>query len=201
MRNRFILLIVSFSFIYTQAQDTRYAAEFLELGVSTKALGMGGANVSLNNDVTGASWNPASIAFIPQLQAASLYANLFNSLEKQSYVGAAIPLFGGTTVSFSWIRLSIDGIDRHSFDPGGFTFRDRYYDEDLWLTRAPEGSFGSSDNAYYISFAKHMDINWDIGWQYWEMPLEMAFGFNIKMIDLSLDNKSGSGVGIDLGYI
>ena len=56
-------------------------------------------------------------------------------------------------------------------------------------------------NINQITIAKHMDINWDIGWQYWEMPLEMAFGFNIKMIDLSLDNKSGSGVGIDLGYI
>jgi hypothetical protein len=208
MKNKLIIPFTLILFTLASAQNTRYAAEFLELGVNARALGMGSANVSLSNDVTGPFWNPAGLAFVPKLQAASLYADLFNSLQKQSYIGAAIPLFGGTTLSLSWIRLSIDGIDRHLYDPFdpnsahfNTDFSDRYLDEDLQLTYASDGSFGSYDDAYYISFAKHIPVNLDLGWQYWEMPIDMALGLNIKLINLSLDENSGTGVGIDLGYI
>ncbi|MBN1406858.1 MAG: hypothetical protein JW956_03665 [Calditrichaceae bacterium] len=199
-----IIIILSFLLVtMTSAQNTRYSAEFLELGVSAKALGMGSANVSLSNDVTSPFWNPAGLAFVPKLQVASLYADLFNSMQKQSYIGAAMPLFGGTTLSFSWVRLSIEGIDRHEYDPSldGYTALQRISDPTIALTYEPDGTFGSYDDAYYISFAKHLPLNLDIGWQYWEMPIDMAFGLNVKMINLSLDKNSGSGVGIDLGYI
>jgi hypothetical protein len=203
MRYKLIIPFIIMLFTLASAQNTRYSAEFLELGVNAKALGMGSANVSLSNDVTGPFWNPAGLAFVPKLQVASLYADLFNSLQKQSYIGAAIPLFGGTALSLSWIRLSIEGIDRHEYDPAldDYTASERIGDPSIALTYAPDGTFGSYDDAYYISFAKHIPVNLDLGWQYWEMPIDMALGLNIKLINLSLDENSGSGVGIDLGYI
>jgi hypothetical protein len=203
MRYKLIIPFIIILFTLASAQNTRYSAEFLELGVNAKALGMGSANVSLSNDVTGPFWNPAGLAFVPKLQVASLYADLFNSLQKQSYIGAAIPLFGGTALSLSWVRLSIEGIDRHEYDPAldDYTASERIGDPSIALTYAPDGTFGSYDDAYYISFAKHIPVNLDLGWQYWEMPIDMALGLNIKLINLSLDESSGSGVGIDLGYI
>jgi hypothetical protein len=203
MRYKLIIPFIIMLFTLASAQNTRYSAEFLELGVNAKALGMGSANVSLSNDVTGPFWNPAGLAFVPKLQVASLYADLFNSLQKQSYIGAAIPLFGGTALTLSWIRLSIEGIDRHEYDPAldDYTASERIGDPSIALTYAPDGTFGSYDDAYYISFAKHIPVNLDLGWQYWEMPIDMALGLNIKLINLSLDENSGSGVGIDLGYI
>ena len=203
MTNKFIILLTTFLVIIVSAKDSQYSSEFLELGVSAKALGMGSANVSLSNDVTGPFWNPAGLAFVPKLQVASLYADLFNSLQKQSYIGAAIPLFGGTALSLSWIRLSIDGIDRHKYNPAldDYDAIDRVQDPTIALIYEPDGTFGSYDDAYYISFAKHIPVNLDLGWQYWEMPIDMALGLNIKLINLSLDENSGSGVGIDLGYI
>jgi hypothetical protein len=203
MIKNILLLLTIVLITIVNAQDTRYSAEFLELGVSAKALGMGSANSSLSNDVTGPYWNPAGLAFVPQFQAASLYANLFNSMQTQSYIGAAIPLFGGTTISLSWIRLSIDGIDRHTYDPekDDYTALERVLDPSIALTYPADGTFGSHDDAYYISIAKHLPVNLDLGWQYWEMPIDMAVGLNVKMINLSLDKNSASGVGIDLGYI
>jgi len=203
MINKLIILLTIFSVTIATAQNTQYSAEFLELGVSAKALGMGSANVSLGNDVTSPFWNPAGLAFVPKLQVASLYADMFNSLQKQSYIGAAIPLFGGTTISFSWMRLSVDDIERHLYDPelDDYDARQRISDATIALIYPPDGTFGSYDDAYYISIAKHLPINLDLGWQYWEMPIDMAFGANVKMINLALDENSGSGVGIDLGYI
>ncbi len=203
MINKLIIPFTLILFTLTSAQNTRYSAEFLELGVNARALGMGSANVSLSNDVTSPFWNPAGLAFVPKLQVASLYADLFNSLQKQNYVGAAIPLFGGTALSLSWVRLSIDGIDRHEYDPAldDYTALQRISDPTIALTYAPDGTFGSYDDAYFISFAKHIPVDLDLGWQYWEMPIDMALGLNLKLINLSLDKNSGSGVGIDLGYI
>ena len=204
MRILILILVIVFSISAAIAQDTRYSAEFLELGVSARALGMGSANVSLSNDVTGPSWNPAGIAFVPKFQAAFLHANLFNSLQTQSYAGAAIPLFGGTTISLSWNRLSIDDIDLHEYNPwddDAHTALQRIDDPSIGLIYEPDGTFGSYDDAFYFSIAKHVPINLDLGWQYWEMPIDMAFGLNIKMINMSLHDKSGSGVGVDLGYI
>ena len=192
----FILISAAF------AQDTRYAGSFLELGISARALGMGNAYVALSDDASGFFWNPAGIAFIPGFQASTMYASLFNSLETQSYVSAALPLFGGATISLGWVRLSVDDIPRYIFNesPDINAFQ-RITGRAQPLTADPDGTFGSYDDAYFITFAKHLPMNLDLGWQYWDMPLEMGLGLNLKIIRHSLDNHNGSGVGVDLGYL
>jgi len=40
-----------------------------------------------------------------------------------------------------------------------------------------------------------------LGWQYFEIPMDLGVGFNLKMLQQSLDNKNGSGVGLDVGFI
>jgi hypothetical protein len=203
MIKKFLYTVIVLLFpVLIFAQNTRYAASFLELGVSTRALGMGSAYVGLSNDASGAFWNPAGLAYIPKFQASSMYANLFNSLETQSFVSAATPLFGGATISLSWIRLSVDDIPRYIFEESSnINAFQRITLKAQPLTAEPDGYFGSYDDAYYITFAKHVPLNLDLGWQYWEMPIEMGFGLNLKMIKQSLDNKTGSGVGVDLGYL
>ena len=58
------ILVVSFLLLGLSASGgwaTKYAGEFLALGVGARALGMGGAFVSLADDATAAYWNPAGI--------------------------------------------------------------------------------------------------------------------------------------------
>lgn len=198
---RFIFLVTLFLNL-AQAQSTKYAGSFLELGVSARALGMGSAYVALSDDATGFFWNPAGIAFIPKFQLASMYADLFNSLETQSFVSAAMPLFGGATISVGWMRLSVDDIPRYIFieSPDINAFQ-RITGRAQPLTAEPAGTFGSFDDTYFISFAKHLPFNLDLGWQYWEMPVEMGLGLNLKVIRQSLEEQVGSGVGVDAGVL
>ncbi len=195
-------IILIFSVVQNgYAQQTQYAASFLELGVGARALGMGGAHVALSNDATGFYWNPAGLAFLPNLQAASMYANLFNKLESQSYGSVAMPVFGGASVSLAWIRLSVDNIPRFKFDDADHNAYDRISGSALPLNGDPSGYFGSYEDAYIISFAKYVPWNVDLGWQYFEFPIDFGFGMNLKMLREKLDDKSGSGVGLDVAAI
>jgi hypothetical protein len=56
-----IILILFWIFsvdIFAQ-EDGGYPGAYLRNGIGTRAMGMGGAYVSLSNDVTGIYWNPA----------------------------------------------------------------------------------------------------------------------------------------------
>lgn len=200
------ILIFSYIFVLavtgSRSAETKYAASFLELGIGARALAMGSAQVGLSEDATGFYWNPSGISFIKGLQVSSMYADLFGSLENQHYVSVAMPLFGGAAVSLSWIRLSVDDIPRYSFDEAtSGTAWQRIQGLALPLDSGPEGFFGSYDDAYVVTFAKYQRINWDLGWQYFELPVDFGYGMNFKMIRQSIDDKSGSGIGIDFGVI
>jgi len=195
--NVFIILTIS-----AHAQNTKYAASFLELGIGARALAMGSAHVGLSEDANGFYWNPSGMAFIPGLQASSMYADLFGSLEKQHYVSFALPLFGGAALSVAWIRLSVDEIPRYAFaEAEGETAWGRLNGIFFPLDHEPEGYFNSYDDAYVITFAKYQRLNWDLGWQYFELPVDFGYGVNFKMLRQSIDDKSGSGIGLDAGVM
>lgn len=205
MKKLFIQVFILFNLAAfgLRAGETRYAASFLELGVGARALGMGGAYVALSNDATGFYWNPGALALLPNLQASSMYAELFKDLGKQSFVNAAMPIFGGASVSFSWIRVSVEDIPRYEFDDdnGNITAGERIIDPALALTAEPVGYFGNFNDAFIVSFAKYVPWNMDLGWQYFEVPVDLGFGFNLKMLRQALDDKTGSGVGLDAGVV
>lgn len=198
-----ILIIVSLTATGLHAEDTRYAASFLELGIGARALAMGGAYVGLSDDATGFYWNPGGLALLPNLQAASMYAEIFKDLGKQSYFSAAMPIFGGASISLSWIRVSVEDIPRYEFDDdnGNITAGERIIDPALALTAEPSGYFGNFNDAFIVSFAKYVPWNMDLGWQYFEVPVDLGFGFNMKMLRQTLDDKTGSGVGLDAGVV
>jgi len=201
--NRFIataLILLNISIL--GARETRYAGAFLELGVGARALALGGAYTGLGSDAVSFYWNPAGLAFLPNFQASSMYASLFGTLEKQNYVSAAIPVFGGAAVSLSWIRVGVDDIPRYLYEENDrINAFQRIYGYELPLTQEASGSFSSYEDAYFISFAKHIPRKVDLGWQYFEIPVDFGLGMNLKVIRQSLDDKSASGVGIDLGTL
>ncbi len=183
-----------------RAQDTKYGGAFLELGIGPRALALGSAYSALADDGSGFYWNPAGTAFMTSLNVSMMYANLFNSLENHGYVSVAMPIFGDAVVSASWIRLAVEDIPRY-YDANLLQERDeRYLDPDRNGLRAgPIGSFTFANNAYFITFSRIHHWKADLGWQYFELPIDFAYGLNFKMIDIGLDDKTGSGLGVDGG--
>ena len=54
---------------YAQGSGNKYSGEFLAIGVGGRPLGMGGAFVSLVNDVTAGYWNPGALSRLNYPQA------------------------------------------------------------------------------------------------------------------------------------
>jgi hypothetical protein len=181
------------------AQETRYGGEFLELGIGPRALALGGAYTAVADDGSGMYWNPAGVAFSKSIQVSLMYADLFNSLENHSFASASLPIFGGAILSAAWIRLSVDDIPR--FDDADLikSWGERQDNPRYRLTDPAIDYFSFSNNAYYITFSKVSRVDADLGWHYFELPIDFGYGVNFKMIDVGLDENKASGVGIDAG--
>jgi hypothetical protein len=191
-----ILLFLSGGLIFAAS---KYTASFLELGVGARALAMGGSYVALSDDAYGNYWNPSGVAFLKNYQAAAMYADGFDSFEKHHFINISAPIFGGATISVSWIRLSVDDIPR--FEALNNTPNSRLFGVGEKYTQESQSSFSSTSDAFLITFAKYQRLIWDLGWQYFELPVDFGYGINFKSINENILNNSGSGLGIDLGVI
>jgi hypothetical protein len=200
MKKYLILLLIIFLLpVMSLAADTKYGGAFLELGVGARPLALGSAYVSLADDGSGFYWNPGGVSFGRQMRVTLMYANLFNSLENHGFISASLPIFGGAVISASWIRLAVDNIPRFDDLDLDRTYQERKGDPALWLTDPAQGTFNFASNAYFITFSKLAKVKVDLGWQYFELPFEIGYGLNFKMLDLKLADKTGSGLGLDGG--
>ena len=80
-------------------------------------------------------------------------------------------------------------------------YQNRQIDPGEWLTTPPSGKFSYANNAYFITFSKLSRWDADLGWQYFELPIDIGYGINFKMIDIGLADKTASGIGIDGGFL
>ncbi len=198
------LLIISFVLFCTFSNvfsGSKYAGASFELGVGAKALAMGGANSAITNDGYSPYWNPSGLAFLTNYQAAAMYSDGFDSFIKHNFVSASAPIFGGATVAVSWIRLSVDEIPEWFALSGNSTFEQRQQNVAERYDQESESSFGYTSDAFIISFAKYQQFIFDLGWMYFELPIDIGYGLNFKSITENLQDKTGSGIGIDLGLI
>jgi hypothetical protein len=111
-----------------------------------------------------------------------------------------IPGFGSATFSFAWMRVSVDDIPKFIFDDS-HTADQRLNDKNLWLDYGSSGSFSSFEEAYHLTFAKYKKWDMNLGWQYFNIPVDIGYGLNFKILRKSIDENSASGIGIDLGGI
>jgi hypothetical protein len=195
-------LIVFLMVIGAKAQEeTKYGGAFLDLGIGPRALALGSAYTAQADDGSGFYWNPAGTAFLARPQVSAMYADLFNSLENHSYASVSLPIFGNTVLSASWIRLAVEDINRYDDNNlYNFTRDERYNDpEGSGLTQGSLGQFNFTNNAYYITFSKLNRWNVELGWQYFDLPIDFGYGLNFKMINMNLYDKTGSGIGLDAG--
>ncbi|MEW6557848.1 MAG: hypothetical protein AB1349_10925 [Elusimicrobiota bacterium] len=129
-------------------------AAFLNIGVGARALGMGGAFVSVADDATAGYWNPAGLSKLKTVSMGSMMQSLANSewnLQEISptyqFLSLVVPLNRirilkkGGTFSVSWINTTLDNIPHTYLDTSNHIVRNTFEDR---------------ENAYYLSYGQSL---------------------------------------------
>lgn len=187
------LLLVSAS------EGTKLAGEFLATGFGARALGMGGAFVSIADDASAVYWNPAGLVQLEQSQVLLMHSERFGNLVDYNCFSLARPLFtepGSETagaISVIWLRVSDIAFTSHLDEPN-----EDFVDSDgdgqwdpgerrLWR---PDRVRWESDNevAGYLSYSKRFGPR-------------TSLGLNAKVIWKEIADITSLGFGLDLGLL
>jgi hypothetical protein len=179
----------------------RYAGDFTVIGSGVRALGMGGAFSAIADDGSAIYWNPAGISQIRDSEAQIMRAYLYQNLAYYDNISFCQPLPNEVTIGASWTRLTIDDIPRFSEEHLVFNVDMRSIFPDLHLTGEPDGYFKSTDDLFQFAFSKHVHYDLNFGWLFFELPLDVHFGGEIKYIKRKIDDHIGKGTGFDFGIL
>ena len=191
LRQILILLVVSAVPMLSQTAIAKYAGEFMAIGVGSRGLGMGGAQVAVVNDVTAGYWNPAGLGRIDYPQFSLMHEEHFGELVNYNYASVAIPYGEDMSIGISAIRLSVDGIPDTRNALVDSRTGEVIYDINNPNARIDPDKikeFSNTDWAFYGTFAKRQSDN-----LYW--------GANIKIISRNVAEYSALGIGFDVGAI
>lgn len=185
-----LFTLTSFS-IYSQTVISKYAGEFMAIGVGARALGMGGAYVAIANDVTSGYYNPAGLANINYPQIALMHAEQFGNLVNYDYAGVAIPFGNDMSFGISAMRLAVDGIPdtRDALVIRNTTTRlSDITDPRAGINPDLVKEFSDQDWAFYLTFAKRQFE-------------DFYYGVNVKIIKRDIAEYGAFGVGFDVGAL
>ena len=176
-------------------------AIFLELGVGSRALGLGGAYVAVADDITATYWNPAGLAQLAKdgltnkelrTQIAVQHATRRPGLGYFNYLAVGRKLRSPATLDFSWIHAGIDEILVFpSFDPN--IVRQAIGDKAHSRKTRPIffGHISDSQNACTFTLAS----SYKIPPEWWDLfgtasfPPQLLMGLNLKRITHSLGRR------------
>lgn len=181
MRKVFSVALVALSTVLF-GQVAKYSNEFLNVGVSARALSMANANVASANDVTAGYWNPAGLLFQQSnLQLGLMHAEYFAGIAKYDYIGASKRIDSNSVAGLSFIRFGVDNI------PNTLELVDANGNVDYARIK----SFNAVDVAVLLSYARTMP-----------KLKGVKLGGNFKVIRRKLGDFGGAwGFGLDLGAI
>ncbi len=169
---RLLILTITLTLVWGQVNKVgSTTAQFLKLGVGSRAQGMGGSFVALANDGSGPYWNPAGILASKQMMASFHHLDWALDIRKD-YVSVLAPLSRGTSMALTLSALSMD-------------------EKPVTTVREPEGTgltYGVLDLALGLSLARQISDR-------------LSYGFTLKTIYLSAYNETARGLAFDLGSI
>jgi hypothetical protein len=144
-------------------------ADFLRLGIGTRATAMGGNFVGLADDVSALYWNPAGLATQHHRQLDSMQLNYVADITYQ-YIGGVYPLGPDTTVGayYSSLGTPMDNVTTYTQHGG------------------TGAKFNSAASVINLSYATKLDHN-------------RYVGVSVKNISERLADNSASGFSFDAG--
>ncbi|MDH5661400.1 MAG: tetratricopeptide repeat protein [Elusimicrobiota bacterium] len=94
-------------------------ADFEDLGVGARPIGMGNAYTALADDVNAIYYNPAGLAQLDECQFTSGYGKLYWGLDDGSnlgsgFIGYAHPLYHWGTLGAGWVNFGLQGLYREN---------------------------------------------------------------------------------------
>ena len=215
---RFVVILIGCACIaILPAIAENYTGDFLTNGVGGRALGLGGAYVSIADDATATYWNPAGIAGVSDnYQLCLMHAARRSGLGAFNYISGTKQVLPKLNLGLSWIRAGVDDIPIYplvpAFDPNISAderrnlAKNRPRESDF----TPAGYLNDSENAYILTLA----TRWVVSQSWWDnfgrdsLPPEFMVGVNAKWIsqslsggDLDVYDYSSWGYGFDAGAL
>jgi hypothetical protein len=120
MRPYYLIFILLTSFAYSQYSGSvsnvaTTAAPFLEIGVGSRAIGMGGAFVATANDATAMYWNPAGLGRLSHPELIFIHTEWIAEINFD-FAGGVIPLGQIGTLGASITTVSMDAMEVRTVD-------------------------------------------------------------------------------------
>lgn len=157
----------------------KYGGEFLSTGIGARALGMGGAFVSVADDASAGYWNPAGMIFVQRREMVFMHSERFGEIVNYDAAGFVQ-------------QLGSDNSTRSAF---GFSFT-RLGIDDIYYTRKDE-STGRVVIDRIVS-----DAEWGVFLSYGRLwSKSISVGGSVKMVRKSVGEDSAMGLGLDLGVL
>ena len=164
---------------YGAAGDGGGAGAFLKNGIGVRPISMGKAFVAIADDAHAGYWNPAGLAILNTAQFGAMYSNPVN-----------YDLVGGTGVKdIGYHTVSL----AYPTGFGSFGLNVAYLSVgDIFVVENASGPTGDtfSDKEYGIIASYASSIT-----------EQVHLGANMKFVHQSLQDKNGSGLGLDLGLL
>jgi len=148
------------------------AASFLNIDAGARGVGMGGAFVSVADDISSMYWNPAGLARMKQGEATFSNTRWIADIA-YNYAGVAVPMGQFGTVGVNAAFLTMDEMLRTTVsDPDG------------------EGgeTFSAGSYAFGLTYARNLTDRFSIG-------------FNLKYVSERIWHTSASGMAVDIGTL
>jgi len=179
----FLLLIgILLRTTLSNASTNTYA--FLKIPNGARAIGLGSSFVAIADDGTTTYWNPAGLGTLRQREIHFMYTAISpNPFAEKSdigsryhYISVVYPRLLGQVggLGFTFIRLSIDQIERTGIDKFGELIREGQF-------------FENTETALILSYGLEVIKNM------------ISAGVNAKLMNHNLDQIEGRGYGIDIG--
>ncbi len=171
--------------------------QFLKLGLSARAIGMGGAQVAVADGASSLGFNPAGILSVPDYGFAATYTALYANIQ-HSYGSVVKNIPGLGAIGASFIMLATDDMieTTPAFPEGtGRTFRASEYAFSIAFARQVTEQFRVGVNGKYI---KSDLFNSELGTSSFAVDVGTLYDIPIlrSHIGVSLTN-----IGKDLQYI
>ncbi len=172
------LLVPALLLVSSQAFPfAKYGGDFLSTGIGARALGMGGAFVSVADDASAGYWNPAGMIFVQSREMVFMHSERFGDLVNYD-AGGFVQQLGSDNASrsafgFSFLRTGVDDIP---------------YTRQNAVTGRPEVE-------RYVS-----DSEWGFLLSYGRLwTSRLAVGGSAKVLRKSVGDDSALGIGFDVG--
>ncbi len=149
----------------------KYAGEFLAIGAGSRLSAMGGAGLSMVNDVTAGYWNPAGLIKASGFQIQFTHGKQFISSIQHDFIGLSHPLNDNTTMGLSLIYFTVNGIKDS---------RQAFNEAENKIDYSKIKTFNTGDYNVFVSLAqrhgKRLNLGVSVKMIYRDFHVENAFG-------------------------